>query len=356
MKNLKKCQICYSNEPTNLDDSFHYNCYACVTCITEWIITKVQLIKGDIDSQIPCHMFSCKRTIPIKIIYKSLPQNCQEKINIALFQIYLIKQQDIRKCPNQNCPYAGIMNMSTCTDPFECSLCGTTWREYNHLAWASKGLLEKCKKVRDKKNEFFSELRKRIFAKKCPNCKAWIEKEEGCEHVTCSKCRCDFCWVCFEETPDHNYDYHFIIRPLKALLLFIVIAFPFAFLLYQIPPLRFLADWTIMPVYGYFRGIFVFVWSCFSVMFWWLYSFSGKFLLFLFGTFYTGGLLLNGNLNIQKKFGCFVISAVCWSMAYIFEVGWSIAKIALLVSSLTFIGNLIFWGINKIQNKRASVS
>jgi ankyrin repeat and IBR domain-containing protein 1 len=35
-------------------------------------------------------------------------------------------------------------------------------------------------------------------SKKCPNpsCNAPIQKNEGCNHVKCYKCKMDFCWIC----------------------------------------------------------------------------------------------------------------------------------------------------------------
>ena len=29
----------------------------------------------------------------------------------------------------------------------------------------------------------------------CPSCRSPIEKQDGCNHVKCAKCRHDFCWV-----------------------------------------------------------------------------------------------------------------------------------------------------------------
>ncbi|TGO52663.1 hypothetical protein BCON_0137g00250 [Botryotinia convoluta] len=33
--------------------------------------------------------------------------------------------------------------------------------------------------------------------KRCPNCQVRIEKNEGCDHMTCRSCEHEFCWVCF---------------------------------------------------------------------------------------------------------------------------------------------------------------
>lgn len=31
--------------------------------------------------------------------------------------------------------------------------------------------------------------------KQCPKCKFWVEKNQGCDHMTC-KCRFEFCYKC----------------------------------------------------------------------------------------------------------------------------------------------------------------
>jgi ariadne-1 len=43
----------------------------------------------------------------------------------------------------------------------------------------------------------------KINAKPCPTCKVPIEKNGGCNHVTCSNCRAEFCWICLSYIHDH---------------------------------------------------------------------------------------------------------------------------------------------------------
>lgn len=43
-------------------------------------------------------------------------------------------------------------------------------------------------------------------SKRCPNqsCNAPIQKNEGCNHVKCYKCKHDFCWICLEPWKKHS--------------------------------------------------------------------------------------------------------------------------------------------------------
>ena len=50
---------------------------------------------------------------------------------------------------------------------------------------------------------------KRDHTKACPSCGVAIEKSMGCNHMTCSKCKGHFCWICGEgfesQTSTHDH-------------------------------------------------------------------------------------------------------------------------------------------------------
>ena len=43
------------------------------------------------------------------------------------------------------------------------------------------------------------------FIKKCPNCGIITEKDQGCNHMVCSKCQYQWCWLCNEEYKESHF-------------------------------------------------------------------------------------------------------------------------------------------------------
>ena len=59
-----------------------------------------------------------------------------------------------------------------------------------------------CEKAQEKSYGKWSSKKKNVD--KCPHCKMRIEKESGCNHMTCWYCKYEFCWICKGEAYEGN--------------------------------------------------------------------------------------------------------------------------------------------------------
>ena len=55
---------------------------------------------------------------------------------------------------------------------------------------------QKCEEIIDKD---FEKWKSHRVVKRCPHCKFWTEKNEGCNHMTCIECKFQWCWLCQKE-------------------------------------------------------------------------------------------------------------------------------------------------------------
>ncbi len=62
---------------------------------------------------------------------------------------------------------------------------------------------QKCEEIIDAD---FEEWKKHKIVKRCPNCKIWTEKNEGCNHMTCVECKFQWCWLCQKKYSSGHYN------------------------------------------------------------------------------------------------------------------------------------------------------
>lgn len=61
---------------------------------------------------------------------------------------------------------------------------------------------EPCEEVLD---QDFEHWKKNVVVKRCPHCKFYTEKNEGCNHMTCPECKFQWCWLCLGKYMDGHY-------------------------------------------------------------------------------------------------------------------------------------------------------
>jgi len=111
--------------------------------------------------------------------------------------------RDLKWCPAPGCDKV-IKSVSASTKAIRC-VCGFSWC----FACSSEDHRPcSCEDWKLWVNKLGSESENVNWilanTKICPKCKVHIEKNQGCNHMTCRKCRHEFCWICKGEWRSHR--------------------------------------------------------------------------------------------------------------------------------------------------------
>ena len=162
-----------------------------------------------------CPMKYCNFQVPPEI-FKKLFKDDKDEMNIynkCLMRNFTESNADVKLCPNPKCdkifqlPGHGMTDIKCPCGTIFCFKClRETHRPCDCL------MIELWEKKAKKDND--SENLKWLIAntKQCPNCHKYIEKNQGCNHMTCRReaggCGYEFCWICLGEWAPHGTSWY----------------------------------------------------------------------------------------------------------------------------------------------------
>lgn len=205
---MQHCTVCYSS---SFQIHLPCGCSFCPNCVSDWIVSKASELSYN--GKVPC--MTCLNEFEPLAIMPVFSAHQQDEINQQLFSRYLSLNADIRTCPKQGCKFSGVLDAkSNCQTPLVCDDCGTQWTDAG--ASAAKrcvfGFLPD-----------WSETWKLFFAQRCPGCGIWINKNGGCNHMTCQKCKYEFCWVCSQNSKKHDLEACVAKASTSTLIIFLIL-------------------------------------------------------------------------------------------------------------------------------------
>ena len=195
MGKRKECLVCF--------DSFkHYyrlpcGSICCFGCLIQWIKTQTQ---SNLCS-LPCIAHNCKMRVSLFELYPNLPEYCKKQLE-PIFMNISFKSPDTKKRSQGICPCNRKENKA----------CTSLHCDRTEEVQENSQVIRLINSFKRKKNEFLTEKWKQYYTKPCPKCLVNIEKNGGCEHITCLNCGYEFCWVCEAKHPAHIISRHRIIR------------------------------------------------------------------------------------------------------------------------------------------------
>ena len=176
--------------------------YICKPCITVWAKSKLIMDRLSGEVLIPCPNYLCEHSLSHIDMITFLGVEMFEEINTQYTDIYLSNTHDIRRCPNEECNYAGTIKLESCNEKLTCSECGFTWMEYVQLSETQKAI-KSLKEFFTLKGEIFSYINEVLTGCPCPKCGLMIWKDGGCSHMVWQKCKHEFWWECLGHFPGY---------------------------------------------------------------------------------------------------------------------------------------------------------
>ena len=214
------CSVCFNEKFGSVCVQFPQCKHVfCKQCMKDYFT--IQITDGSVKS-LTCPEDKCESQADPSLVKSLVDEKLFERYDKLLLQKTLDLMTDVIICPRKSCQAPVLketdMDMGRCAacSFVFCVLCNNTYHGSAKCPISSTNLM----KIRDLylngTEEEKSDLEKRYgrskvmrfveegyseawlerFSKKCPACKASIQKIDGCNKMTCFNCRRNFCWRC----------------------------------------------------------------------------------------------------------------------------------------------------------------
>uniref|UniRef100_A0A672YT79 Ankyrin repeat and IBR domain-containing protein 1 n=1 Tax=Sphaeramia orbicularis TaxID=375764 RepID=A0A672YT79_9TELE len=217
------CSISVFEDPVDMSCGHEF----CRGCWEGFLNVKIQ--EGDAHN-IFCPAFECYQLVPVHVIESVVSREMDQRYLQFDIKAFVENNPAIRWCPAARCeravrltrpgpgdsdPHSFPLLPSPAVDcgkghlfcwyclgeahePCDCQM----WR--NWLQKVTEMKPEELAGVSEAYEDAANCLWLLTNSKPCANCKSPIQKNEGCNHMQCAKCKYDFCWICLEEWKKHS--------------------------------------------------------------------------------------------------------------------------------------------------------
>ncbi|KAK1366997.1 putative E3 ubiquitin-protein ligase RNF217 [Heracleum sosnowskyi] len=174
----------------------------CYDCTRQYIETKVQ----DRVNIVTCPAVKCSTAIDSGACRWMLSEDIIIRWDESLCTS-LIEESQKLYCPYRDCSMLLLNDSGEYIAETNCPVCQRSFCARCQVPWHSEFTCQEFVKLNRKKKRGDHLMVKKIAKKqnwrKCPSCKFYIEKTEGCDHITC-RCSYEFCYRCGSEWSEEH--------------------------------------------------------------------------------------------------------------------------------------------------------
>ncbi|KAL7553867.1 hypothetical protein ACHAWF_017206 [Thalassiosira exigua] len=205
-----ECEICMDDDGFDADEMIAMPCghEFCETCWYGFVSNALE--KGPPCVRETCPQAGCNELITEVEVERAAP-DLLPKFEKYQVRSFVESYGMTRWCPGPGCervalaPGSGGVFADAGVDVVKCTSCETCFclkcGEEPHAPVTCKDLArwqEKCRNESETANWILANT------KPCPKCSSRIEKNQGCNHMTCSSCKYEFCWICMGDWAQHG--------------------------------------------------------------------------------------------------------------------------------------------------------
>lgn len=196
------CAICGENE--SIANSFvtktcpHEHRY-CLNCMKHWINTLIE----DGTTILHCPDASCVKSLHNSILDSDEVQQLTTAEVFSKYTRYKNVQNNDRY---RECPSCSTSVVHEAVNPeIICAKCNTKYCFMHGNAHPTMTCDKYAVKINNELKSSAALINR--ITKKCPQCKAPTEKNNGCNHITCKICQSNWCWLCGRSMQDVTEHY-----------------------------------------------------------------------------------------------------------------------------------------------------
>ncbi|OBT46201.1 ariadne-1 [Pseudogymnoascus sp. WSF 3629] len=205
------CDICCEDEAGLLTFAMKCGHRYCVDCYRQYLSQKIKE-EGEA-AHIQCPQDGCKRIMDSKSMDLLVASDLNNRYRELLTRTYVEDKNALKWCPAPDCVNAveckiqkrdldKVVPTVACDCGYRfCFGCILTDHQPAPCELV-KRWLKKCADDSETANWISANT------KECPKCNSTIEKNGGCNHMTCRKCKHEFCWMCMGLWSEHGTSWY----------------------------------------------------------------------------------------------------------------------------------------------------
>lgn len=205
------CDICCEDEEGLQTFAMKCGHRYCVDCYRHYLAQKIKE-EGEA-AHIQCPADGCKRVMDSKSLDLLVASDLNDRYHELLTRTYVEDQNYMKWCPAPDCvnaleckitkkDLAKIVPTVACDCGYRFCF-GCILSDHQPAPCElTKRWLKKCADDSETANWISANT------KECPKCNSTIEKNGGCNHMTCRKCKHEFCWMCMGLWSEHGTSWY----------------------------------------------------------------------------------------------------------------------------------------------------